>query len=105
MVFLGVFFLWVGCLISYLSSNKQKLKNNSLGKIPAWLLFSVCLMLATYCFTYSYGLVVSMLNTVMLVMTMWLLLVIFSSHINRRLVLVATLGMSLFTSVVLIGIK
>jgi hypothetical protein len=105
MIFIGIYLLWIGCLLSYLSSNKQKLNKKHIKKLPAWSLFTVCLLLATYCFTYRYDLVVSMLNTVLLVMTMWLLLVIFSSHINRRLVLVGTLGMSLFTSVVLIGMK
>lgn len=105
MVFLGVSFLWLGCLISYLSSNKQNLNKNNISKFPAWLLFSISLFLATYCFTYRYGLMVSVLNTVLLVMAMWLLLVIFSAHINHKLVLVGTVGMSVFTSIFLIGIK
>lgn len=105
MVFLGVSLLWIACLLSYLSSNKQKLTHISITKTSAWLLFSVCLLLATYCFTYRYGLVVAVLNSVLLVMVMWLLLVIFASHIHHKLTLTGVLGMSFFSSVMLLGVS
>ncbi|RPA32821.1 hypothetical protein EGC77_05455 [Shewanella psychromarinicola] len=92
-------------MLSYLSSNKQKLNKKNIKKLPAWSLFAMCILLATYCFTYRYGLVVAALNSVLLIMTMWLLLVIVSSHINHKLMLVGTLGISLFSGVILLGIR
>ena len=105
MVFLGVSLLWIGCLFSYLSSNKQKLNKKYIKKSTAWLVFSVCLLLATYCFSYRYGLVVSMLNSLLLVMAMWLLLVIAAPHINHRLVLAGSLGISFFSGIRLLRIS
>ena len=105
MIFLGTFLIWIGCLVSYLSSSKQKLNEKIMGKLPSWSTFIACLLLAIYSFSYHYGVVVAVLMTLLLVMAMWLFLVIFSSHKNNKVMLVSTFGFSLFSGILVLGVR
>lgn len=103
MIFVGTLLLWFACFFSYLSSNKQRLIDYSLPKYIVWIGFVVAVALAVSIFTSYYGLVVAMLIALLLIMAMWMILVVISSHVNRRSMLVFSLGVGLFSSIILLG--
>lgn len=103
MIFVGTLLLWFACFFSYLSSNKQRLIDYSLPKHIVWIGFVVSVALAISIFTSYYGLIVAMLIALLLIMAMWMILVVISSHANRRSMLVFSLGVGLFSSIILLG--
>lgn len=104
MVIVGTLLLWFSCYFSYLSSNKQQLISHSISKTFAWSGFVIAVVLATSLFTSQYGFIVAMLITMLLIMAMWLTLVVISAYANYRSVLVFSLGVSVFSSIFLLGV-
>ena len=104
MVIVGTLLLWFSCCFSYLSSNKQQLISHSISKTFAWSGFVIAVVLATSLFTSQYGFIVAMLITMLLIMAMWLTLVVISAYANYRSVLVFSLGVSVFSSIFLLGV-
>ena len=103
MFFLGILLLWFACFVSYLSSSKQSLTIYSPPKKGAWIVFALAIVLATYIFTQYYGLVESMLTSLLLVMVMWMVIVIVASHAKQRGEFVFSFGAIFFPSIFLLG--
>mgnify|MGYP007089731795 CR=1 FL=1 len=105
MIFIAVILLWVCCFFSYLSTSKQRLINSSLPKYIVWIGFAIGVFLAVSIFAIHYGLVVALLITLLLVMAMWIMLVVISSHAKRRTLLVFSVGVGFFSSLFLLGVR
>lgn len=103
MAFISIFALWVGCSLSYLSSPKQKLIKSKLKNHVAWGGFFCSLIISIIGFGQIYSYLISSLITLVLVMCMWTTLVLVSSHLTERLILVFSLGITVFFLIALTG--
>lgn len=104
MKLLIVLFIWTGCLLPYLASSRQQLIPKKLPKLAAWLAFTVLQVIASWGLSYFYQPMAACLIVLMLVMCMWIVITIISSHLSSRLLLVCSIAVVFFSMITLTGV-
>ncbi|WP_299598244.1 hypothetical protein [uncultured Microbulbifer sp.] len=95
--------IFSGCLITYLASARQRLLGNPVPRKPAWALFASSQVLACVLLAGVYPAVSAVLLVLTLVMCLWIGLVLASAHLAGRPVLVGSVGLVLFSLIMVTG--
>ncbi|WDE06098.1 hypothetical protein SG34_003980 [Thalassomonas viridans] len=114
MSFLSITLLWAGCLLPYLSSEKQQLIDKPLSKALGWSGFVLALIGALVLQAQQQGYLVASISILAAVMCMWTVLVLaapyiskrrilISSDVEKRLVLASSLGIAFFSLIAMTG--
>lgn len=92
-----------GCLLAYLASPRQRLLSRPVAHRPAWALFAASQVLAGAMLATIYPPVSAILLLLTLVMCLWLALVLASAHLAGRPLLVGSMGLVLFSLIMVSG--
>ncbi|MFD1216807.1 hypothetical protein [Microbulbifer celer] len=92
-----------GCLLTYLASSRQRLLAKPFARKPAWGLFAAVQMLAWVILAGIYPPFSAALLVLTLVMSVWIGLVLVSAHMTGRPLLVGSMGLVLFSLIMVTG--
>ncbi len=82
---LAMLFIWLGCLLTFLSSSHQSLTNKRLQPHLSWSVFVVVIFSSWYLFNQEYSVVISGLMVLTFVIVTWLAIVLAQGRINMKL--------------------
>lgn len=94
---------FTGCLLAYLASARQRLLRRQLERRSAWGLFGGLQLLACVLLANVYPAVSAVLVVLSLVMFAWIGLVLASSHLAGRPLLVGSVGLILSSLIMVTG--
>lgn len=84
--------MWIGALVTYLSSQSQQLTSSFIPKVFAWPLLIAFTVLSTYLLSYQYGIATSVLLNISALLLSWIALILIAGHWRLKVFPVTSLG-------------
>ena len=100
---LAVLLIWLGCLVVFLASSRQKLLKKPLNRKLSWIAFAASLTLGSVLFSAEYGGVIAAIVVLTLVMVIWPLMVFSHGHLKMKLLPFSCGGAALAVALVQLG--
>jgi len=72
--------VWVGALLTYLSSTYQQLLSSPLPKKLCWSILPICVTLSTYLLSMTFAVVSSLLFSIGILLMSWICLIFIAGH-------------------------